>query len=1218
MIEFESTPIEISNPSESFYPDKDPSEDYAQKDDIKKIFIFDDIKQPQSNQVPGQEPPSRAPGKSQRVYPKYSNEPSTVPLNSLKNSVEQNRLEAQRTVGNRAKFRFHNQEDVVGARVERKRSLASKPKDDGWKDDFKKQISKNLAKYQANQRSISSISSYSKFVKPAQTTSIESEEAKPRALVDSNLDFKEAMARNKDKKGHERPKLNLSYERQKPGEEMLRKVSEQYSKSQIDNQEPLVENIYDQIQLTQSLKFDEARPASPSKPEEEPQPQNRESLERMEMNLINDSNSKKNVYNVYNPEQKAVDRESGGEDSQGKAGDQSKRESAQSEPPKPAQLSNSISFNENQFGGTVGKKSLLSEVQTTEKAKEKVPEAFIDIFDMKEEKSREVETHAKESRQDSIVSSIRSISRRDSARNSAHKAVTQSGTKGVKSRLARDPQGNSRPPVLNRSQHIPRVSDFLAEKEENTIRKSKQARKKSALASQKNAKDAEKQSRRNNPPLSDQVLKMFLERQKEYRGRLENLEKKTDSSHRMLEELWGLGDTMKTSLDSLAQGENGGQQLVLSLEVALDKFERLTTDLKESQVLQKYWLDNLKFSSSKLETLVKRELGGQQSRCSEFFNQPQSVTSRTFHSYADPLNSESNSLFQRKVIGQSTRHQPRRQQYSVVGSQRMARNYRKVATKRLSQENNQMKGDKHPEKMFKKMSTEHNHLISPANFARRKTAQTHQIQRGSSKDTRTKNSKETVNSRKNYPKSKRGEEAPERISRDTEETWKQVKDKRGRQAKDAGVGAQAKGRKEEVYYMSNKVQLSRDKFESGQDAPDKELKKSQSNRLINKNLGQINIYHTSSKQKMIGALNNKSLPYLNAPHFADPGMQGAEQTGETKLINVGSQHSGVSIEFHMGSEKRGGGYRLGSPRQSDEMDERMKLGSPQMADSQREDFVIESIHQSKKSLNVKKEPVGSREEIIQLNHDFIKKETSQRRMPSHIVPSEVSETESGYETTGANYETNSTMQSEDQQKVVLGRPISPMMNAWEPKIDYTQGRPVGNIIYNPHMMHTAQSNFHVYPPNHSLTPQFPFYNNSNLYQKAQMIPAYDSSYGQNYSPHQSVQMQSNFRPVAPKNKRKKKKKKRFNPMGNQKFNQLNKLNQKILKKRAKKKGGARSGTYSEDFSQMSGNHSGISGKMPNVSSPMMSYANPSEHAHDSHYNSRYYYSKHDPNQHLNF
>lgn len=1204
MIEFESATIQIDNPTESFFPAKANSNDFAQKDDMKKIFVFDEVSQSEKKSIIKQKPQRNF--SEHRVYPKYSNEPSTVPLNSLKNSVEQNRLE-----GPRNQFKFHKQEDVVGAKVSHKKSTAKKDNARAWKDDFKKQISKNLAKYQANQRSISSISSYQKYAKPVQATSIESEKDSHSKLKPK---FEEAIGRNQEKfSGYDLAKMNRSYERQNDTKEVQKQVCEKYSKSQMDNQEPPVENIYEQMQFPRDLQFKEEAireqkeiPVE-SGPQEQAHP---EPLDSVQIDLIVDSDSKKNVYNVYNPERKDGDEEAENQETQTRA----KAGPVKNVSPNPLKLSNSISFNENQFGSRLKKKVLLSEAATTEKAKEKTQDHFIDIFDLKEDKSREVETNAKASAENSIVSSIRSISRVDSTRNSARrqKGETRSGTKNAKLRQRKDQFSESRPPILNRSQQIPRVSDFLAEKEENTIRKSKKVRKKSTVSSQKNAKGSENQSRKNQVALGDKVLKMFLERQKEYRGRLENLEKKTDSSHRMLGDLWGLADSMKVGLDSLAHAEQPPQQLMLNLEAALDKFERLSTELKESQVLQKYWLDNLKLSSSKLETLVKKELSGQQSRCSEFFHPPQSVTSRTFQSYTDPLNSESNSLFQRKIVGQNTHNQPRRKQYSILGSQRLNRNYRKAATQRLSQENNQLGTDAQAEQLFQKLSTEHNALVSPSNFIRRKNVQTHQIQRGSSKDTRTKNSRETVNSRKQYAKPKRREEVPEKISRDTEETWKQVKDKRTR----------PKVRKEDVYFMSNRVQLNKEKSDTGPDA-ERELKKSQSNRLINKNLGQINIYHTSSKQKLVGALNNKSLPYLNAHHFADRNAQDAVPE-ELPQVHGGSHHSGVSIEFQMGSEKRGDAVRLGTPQQTRDFDKAPNVVSSRAEELQREDFVIESIRQSKKSLRQKKEAEDSREELIQLNHDFIKKEATRRPMPSQIVASEMSETESGYDAHPAHYETNSTVQSEERakvrqvQKVVLGQPVSPMLNAWEPKIDYTQGRPVGNIIYNPHMMHAPQGNFHVYPPNHSLTPQFPFYNNSNLYQKAQMIPAYDSSYTQNFTPHQSVPVQSNFRPVAPKNKRKKKKKKRFNQMGHQKFNQLNKLNQKILKKQAKKKGGSRSGNYSEDFSQISGNHSSISGKMANVSSPMMSYANPPDHVRDAHYNSRYYYSKPDPSSHLNF
>ena len=121
---------------------------------------------------------------------------------------------------------------------------------------------------------------------------------------------------------------------------------------------------------------------------------------------------------------------------------------------------------------------------------------------------------------------------------------------------------------------------------------------------------------------------------------------------------------------------------------------------------------------------------------------------------------------------------------------------------------------------------------------------------------------------------------------------------------------------------------------------------------------------------------------------------------------------------------------------------------------------------------------------------------------------------------------NSTIQSEEPQNVIVNRPISPMLQGWEPKIDYTQGRQLGNIIYNPHIIPTnTNQNFHVYPSNHSLPPQFPYYNNSNLYQKPQMMSPYDSNYNQAFNQHQPIvtqQTQNSFQQIIPKKKKKEK------------------------------------------------------------------------------------------------
>jgi hypothetical protein len=788
-------------------------------------------------------------------------------------------------------------------------------------------------------------------------------------------------------------------------------------------------------------------------------------------------------------------------------------------------------------------------------------------------------------------------------------------------------KSGKRPPLLKKSQHIPKVSDFLTEKEENTIRKSKKVKRKIKNNSRKVSKGEEELSRIINNPLNDKVLKMFLERQKEYRGRLENLEKKTDSSHQMLEDLSGLGESMKSCLDQIPNDNDG--QHILRLEMILDKFERLSTDLKESQVLQKYWLDNLKLSSSKLESVVRRELMGNQSRYSEFFNNPQSITSRTFQSYADPLNSESNSLFQKKLIGQSIKSKSKSKNYPVVGSQRFNRNYKKKATHRLSQENNKMPKEDQLKNMYKKMSTENNMVHPKDHFLRRKTAQTHEIRRDSSKETKAKESKETVPSRRVYKKTnKREVKEPGKESEDTEHAYKQNHERRKKNIKEMSrPGSKAsrkviKLRNDQKYFLSKTAKLDKnDLNQSRENSFQKELKKSQSNQFISKNpnLGQINIYHTSSKHKLNGTPNNHSLPYLHVQRGKDNDFNERVNYSENKSFQNERQNVPFSIEFQMDKKS---GYQMMTPTQKNKNMSKKALQnitSPHVMDRS-EDFVIEPIQQSKKSLRVKKDHVSSREEIIQLNHEFIKKNLGHNIIPSQIVPSEVSETESGYETNIANYETTSTVQSEEPHKgqnVVINQPISQMMSSWEPKIDYTQGRPVGNIIYNPHMMQ-PQGNFHMYPSNHSLPPQFPFYNNSNLYQKAQMIPAYDSNYNHNYN-HQPP-VQNNYRPISHKNKRKKKrKKKNYQTGGTQKFDQLNKLNQKILKKRAKKrKTNNLSGNYSEDFSHMSGNHSSLSGNLQNVSSPMMPYNNTSEHGQDSHYNSHYYYPKHKQNPHMNY
>ena len=165
---------------------------------------------------------------------------------------------------------------------------------------------------------------------------------------------------------------------------------------------------------------------------------------------------------------------------------------------------------------------------------------------------------------------------------------------------------------------------------------------------------------------------------------------------------------------------------MINLEFILEKFERLSTDLKEAQVLQKYWLDNLKHSSSKLESAVLGEINGTLSRISDYLRNPMSVTSRTFQSYADPLNSESNSLFQKKMVGQHDH--PGSKHYSIMpGSHRFYRNYKKSPSHRLSQENNKIQKESRTQ-IYGQVFPETSAFNQNDHFVRRNTVQTHEIQ----------------------------------------------------------------------------------------------------------------------------------------------------------------------------------------------------------------------------------------------------------------------------------------------------------------------------------------------------------------------------------------------------------------------------------------------------------------------------------------------------------
>ena len=105
--------------------------------------------------------------------------------------------------------------------------------------------------------------------------------------------------------------------------------------------------------------------------------------------------------------------------------------------------------------------------------------------------------------------------------------------------------------MKNKSHYVRRVNEFLNEKDENTIRKAKNSTQNRIKSL--NIKIDDTFSKKEGSQINEKILKMILERQKEYRGKLENLEKKTESSHQMLEELLNVGDSIKGSLDRVIQ-----------------------------------------------------------------------------------------------------------------------------------------------------------------------------------------------------------------------------------------------------------------------------------------------------------------------------------------------------------------------------------------------------------------------------------------------------------------------------------------------------------------------------------------------------------------------------------------------------------------------------------------------------------------------------------------
>ena len=153
----------------------------------------------------------------------------------------------------------------------------------------------------------------------------------------------------------------------------------------------------------------------------------------------------------------------------------------------------------------------------------------------------------------------------------------------------------------------------------------------------------------------------------------------------------------------------------------LNQFDKLSTEVKEGQVLQKYWLDNLRKSSSNLENLVKKEIEGKH-RFSDIFNNQNSETSQTFRSNVDPLHSESNLLFQKRILTESLRSK-RSPRNSVYAKKKQVHNFHFLSPdlRQLRSSTSQNISDNKPSSY--KCSNDSKHLNSVNSSAKRRNLQ---------------------------------------------------------------------------------------------------------------------------------------------------------------------------------------------------------------------------------------------------------------------------------------------------------------------------------------------------------------------------------------------------------------------------------------------------------------------------------------------------------------
>ena len=582
MIEFESSPLDLVASKGSFEGLSSRNPNKGPKDDMKTIFIVDESEKDLTKRTNEKKVNTSKIEKienKKNKFPMYSNEPSKVPLNSLNNSIENNRLFQNKNFKNNSVnskiLKYQKDEEGLSRHRSSKKSVQKKDEKQSWKNEFKKQISKNLAKYQANQRSISSISSYKKFAKNPLNTSIGKtlKTSKTEILTsDQNTELSQPSLEESSRVKIDlikSTKMNRSFEREGLDRKMQEELQDRYSKSQVhheDTLKPPINNIYNKFSFSTNVGFN--IPVAKKKSILIEDSRNNQSFGTVD-NLIGvdkvsedlDGSSKGEYYNVYGEENdKNIEKKSEEKSKEEISEENSKQflESIQIENPK---LLNSLSFTENQFITEKNKNILLSDVKTNEKIKDSLAanNEFINIFDMKEVEFKE-KTERKEKKlnneqsekEASIVSSIRSIPRVES------KKILNQKNKSNKKKLGPNFSNKKKSSkkkesirMKNKSHYVRRVNEFLNEKDENTIRKAKNSTQ-NRIKSLK-IKIDDTFSKKEGSQINEKILKMILERQKEYRGKLENLEKKTESSHQMLEELLNVGDSIKGSLDRVIQ-----------------------------------------------------------------------------------------------------------------------------------------------------------------------------------------------------------------------------------------------------------------------------------------------------------------------------------------------------------------------------------------------------------------------------------------------------------------------------------------------------------------------------------------------------------------------------------------------------------------------------------------------------------------------------------------